>query len=227
MTHFKKLALAVTVSGGMLLSAVASADVILTFGQTSNTSSVSATEAGGVTTITSTDASINITQILAPLVTPLAAFLDLSATSAGPAFVIGGKVLQSFTGDFCITSAAGCGGTNYLSGHFVDAVFGDVGGAALTLEATQPPATLTFTSSVITILGTPRGMGFGFADVSPLVHVVNDCGGSPGCPSLAGFHSSVSGTFSANGPLRTPEPATLGLLGLALGLMGFVKRRLR
>ena len=219
MTHFKKLALAVTVSGGMLLSAVASADVILTFGQTSNTSAITGTEVGGVTTITASDQAVQITQILAALVTPINAVLDLTAVSTGPAIVVSGKLLQSYSGSFCITSAAGCGGTNYLSGTFIDAVFGDIGGAALTLSAAQPPSTLTFTSSVITTLGTPRGMGFGFADVTPLVHVTDN--------SLASFHSSVSGTFSANGPLRTPEPATLGLLGLALGLMGFVKRRLR
>src|SRR3984885_1325214 len=92
---------------------VANATVLAVIGQESDADQVTATTAGGVTTIT-TDTLVDITAIDAALPVPITATLDLTATSVGPAITIGGNVVQAFTGSFSITG----GGNNYLSGTF-------------------------------------------------------------------------------------------------------------
>jgi len=218
MTRFKHLASVAAVAAAVLLGAApAGATVILTFGQNDSGDTITGANNGaGTTTISGTNISVTITQIDAGNVTPFSALFTLSATSIGAATGGGGFVTQEFNGSFCITSAAGCGGTNYLSGNFTDATFGT--GASLTMSGAEPPGSVSFTSSVITDLDLPRGMSFSFANVNPLLHIVNG--------SIASFHSSVSGTLSANETTHeNPEPMTLGLLGIALGGLAFAQRR--
>jgi hypothetical protein len=197
---------------------VANATVLAVIGQESDADQVTATTAGGVTTIT-TDTLVDITAIDAALPVPITATLDLTATSVGPAITIGGNVVQAFTGSFSITG----GGNNYLSGTFDDSVFG--GGTSLVLTASSDAAgeSVTFTSSVIPAseIAFNTGISFSFTDVAPPASTV----GSGGSRTLAPFTADVSGDFSAT---AVPEPATWAMLGLGfagMGLVGLTRRR--
>jgi hypothetical protein len=194
----------------LALPTVASANVILTFGQSANTQAITATENGAqtATTLSATDVAIGITQIENGA--PVGAFFDLSAASDGSAVPILGGTAQKFSGFFSINSLANNTGVNYLSGTFTDVTFGTGPGGALSVGA--PPDALTFTSDVITSLALPAAIGLGFANVLPAFVQVGD--------SIGSFTSSVSGTFSAS---AVPEPASLLLLGI--GMLGIAVTR--
>jgi hypothetical protein len=196
---------------------VANATVLAVIGQEGDADQVAATVSGGVTTISSSTL-VDITAIDAPISVPITATLDFTATSVGPAILVGGNIVEAFTGSFSITG----GGNNYLSGTFDDSVFG--GGSSLVLSASsdQPGETVTFTSSVIPVvdLADNRGISFSFTDVSPPATTV----GSGASRTLAPFAADISGDFSAN----VPEPATWAMLGLGfagMGLVGLTRRR--
>jgi hypothetical protein len=198
-------------AGTALAAPIANATVLAVIGQDTSGDVVTATAVGGVTTIMST-AAVDITAIDAPLSTPIDATLVLDAHSVGPALtggILGGNVLQTYTGSFSITG----GGFNYLSGTFTDNVFG--GGSSLTLSASSSVAgeSVTFTSSVIPAsqLASNFAVSFSLTDVSPNVHLV----GLPGSRTIGNFNSDISGDFSAS-PI--PEPSTWVML--ALGFAG-------
>jgi PEP-CTERM motif len=196
---------------------VANATVLAVIGQESDTDQVTATVAGGVTTISSS-ALVDITAIDAPISVPITATLNFTATSVGTASTFMGNVVQAFSGSFSITG----GGNNYLSGTFDDSVFG--GGSSLVLSASTdvPGETVTFNSSVIPVvdLSDNRGVSFSFTDVSPPAGIV----GTGASRTLAPFAADISGDFSAT----VPEPATWAMLGLGfagMGLLGLTRRR--
>jgi hypothetical protein len=215
----KHLAAALLIAAAAVFApAPASATTILTFGQTLGGSPIVGTNNGlGSTTISGVNVLIDVTQIDAALVTPLAAFLNLTATSTAAATLVSGFVVEPFSGMFTITSLPGGLGINYLSATFTDAVFG--AGASLTLSVADPPNSADFTSDVIADLGLPTGISFSFASVHPPVGIHNG--------SLSSFTSSVSGTFSGSKPQnQTPEPGSLVLVGLAmLGLAASLRRK--
>jgi hypothetical protein len=195
----------------------ANASVLLIFGQTGTGDTVTGTQTGSSTTITS-DTTVDIDEIdAASITTPISATFTLSATNTGPATMTGGEILQHYNGTFSITSGA----TNFLSGTFSDAVFG--AGGALTLSASNPSPTqsISFTSNVIApslINAFDRAGSLSFTDVTPPAAIV--------AGTLGSFTSDVSGNFSST----VPEPSTwaMMLLGFAgLGYVGLRKARTR
>lgn len=194
-----------------LFPGMAQAEVVLTFGQTSGTPITATANAGGTaTTLTATNAAVDITEIAGGVASP--AFLDLDLSSVGPATPLGGGGSQHFNGTFSITSGSGDTGTNFLSGSFSDIVFGV--GPGGDLAAGAPPDTISFTSSVIKDLSPPSAIALSFAGLTPAFSIDGD--------TIASFTSSVAGTFSAS---VVPEPASLALLGVGLLGIACVRKR--
>ena len=184
---------------------------VLSFGQSgAGTSPITGTESGGITTIMATDAPVSVTSCLlcSTIIGPET--LTLNVHSVGPAFMFHGFVVQNFSGTFQIMSGSG---QDVLSGTFNDATFG--AGTSLTLSASNAMVgeMLSLNSTVMPTseLGSPKAMSLSLADVTPLVGVTDG--------SLSSFTGSVAGTFSAS-PVSVPEPSTLPLLMLGLGVAG-------
>ena len=124
--------------------------------------------------------------------------------------------MQNYDGMFCITSAFKCGGTDYLSGSFTDAVFGV--GNQLNVTVGDPPDKLILTSSVISSneLVAPSAVGFTFTNVTPAAHIT---GGT-----IASFTASFTGNASAS---AIPEPPTWAMLALGFAGLGYAGFRTR
>ena len=213
-----KLSRNVAVTLGVVFGALSSAQAIpiLSFGQVGQANTITGTRVGNATSLDATNVAITVSQIDAAIGTPLNAFLTFDFDSTGPAALFGPNITQSFSGEFCITSLANCGGINYLSGDLIDIAFG--ANAAFTLFASTPPAAnVVFTSDVIANLDLNRAASLSFANVTPLLHITNG--------TIDSFASSVSGTFSADVGQDVSEPATFALLAMGLVAVGFAGRR--
>lgn len=143
--------------------------------------------------------------------------MDLSADNIDAATTPGGIAIQHFTGTFCITSAAGCGGTNYLSGSFTDASLGALGGDGLTVNVANPPEALVLTSSVLPAadLVPPSAFDLSMSALAPPLSVANG--------TIQAFTASYTGDASAS--IAVPEPGSLAVLGLGTLALGVIRRR--
>jgi hypothetical protein len=81
--------------GALAWASAANANTILTFGQTSDSNTVSAATNAAVnptaTTITGVNVTVNITQILGTVTAPQPAYLNFAFTSSGAASLLGGN----------------------------------------------------------------------------------------------------------------------------------------
>ena len=209
-----KLLLLLTISLVALAPGASNAALIASFSQNpSATPTVNATDNGTTTDITIVNISTAITTGASGTIPN--AILNLNALSVDAAQLFGPAIIQHYDGTFCFSSAANCGGTNFLSGTFSDAAFGAGGGPGLTVNVNNPPDSLTLTSSVIpaSSLQPPSTFNISFADLVPVLHIDGTTIGA----FTADFAGNVSSSIAAN------EPTALALLGLGMLGIGLVR----
>jgi hypothetical protein len=146
-------------------------------------------------------------------------FMTLSATNTDTATNVSGFAIQHYNGSFSITNGAA---VNYLSGTFTDAAFGALGGDGLTVNVTNPPESLTFTSSVIPAadLVPPTAFDLSMSAVNPPLTIANG--------TISAFAASFTGDASANVQAPSiPEPASMLVLLGGLLSLGLVRRHVR
>src|SRR3954470_4452161 len=102
----RNLLYAATATALLALAPAANAVQIITFGQTGGSNTITGTASLTGTTWGGTDIPVFITQIDAPAVTPINAFLDVTATSTSGTTNVGGLVGQHYSGSFSINSLA-------------------------------------------------------------------------------------------------------------------------
>src|SRR5678816_2052747 len=146
-THMRHILLAGAALFGLAMIQPANAALIATFGQTSLTNTVVATDNGTATHIVVDDAVTAVTTFASGPIGNVQFSLDANSTDA--AVAVGGAIIQHYAGTFCFTSGTDCSGTNYLSGVFDDAAFGGAGGPGLVVNANNPPDLLTLTSDCL------------------------------------------------------------------------------
>jgi hypothetical protein len=210
----RKYVIAVLTLFGFTLPFAANAALIASFSQNASpTPTVTATDNGTVTNITVSGASTTITTGASGIIPN--AFFSLNASSVDAATTIGGNVVQDFDGTFCLTSAAGCGGINYLSGVFTDAAFGALGGPGLTVNVSNPPEQLTLTSDVVAAnrLQPPSTFDLAFANLSPALHIDGS--------TIGAFTADFAGDVSAT----VVEPTSLAILGIGMVGLGLIRQK--
>ena len=145
------------------LSAAAQAGsiTVLQFAQTNPADVVTATEAGGVTTLSTAGNAdgggvsipVTISNFLGMPGLSIPAFETyVNVTSTGTATTFLGQIFQGFTGTIEVTSGVGGTGSNYLTATFtvptaIGVFGGTAGGTQAQLSATGPPQSLVLTSS--------------------------------------------------------------------------------
>jgi len=203
---------------GFAVIAPAGATQIISFGQTSGSNTVVATDNGTTTTISITNADVLIDQLFG-VVTPPAidATMNLTATSIDAALAVGAAFIQHYTGSFSII---GAGSVNELSGSFSDAAFGTSTGGQLSINVASPPDALSLSSDVINAadLTAPGSFTLSMSNIAspPGLHLDGT--------TIAAFDASFAGVANAT-TVAAPEPVSLALLGTGLLGLVFVKRR--
>jgi hypothetical protein len=212
--------LAATVLGFAVI-APAGATQIISFGQTSGSNTVVATDNGTVTNISITNAGVLIDQLFGATTPPaIAAVMNLTAHSIDAALSIGNAFLQHYSGSFSIV---GAGNVNELSGSFSDAAFGTSTGSQLSINVAAPPDALSLSSDVIPAADLTLPASFTLA-MSNIPAPPNGPGLHLDGTTIAAFDASFSGVANAT-TVAAPEPVSLALLCTGLAGLVFVKRR--
>jgi hypothetical protein len=195
----------------------AQATLITSLAQESLNNTVTATDNGTVTNI-NIPAGTLVT-LGGGIFNVAGASFELSAASIDPAVLFVGNIIQHYSGTFCVSSVAGCGG-NFLSGTFTDAAFGANGGPGLTVNVSNPPESLTLTSNVIPAseLVPPSSFNLTFVNLAPLLHLDGT--------TIGAFTASFTGDVSASA-VPAGEPMGLAVLGVGLLGLGVVRARAR
>jgi hypothetical protein len=218
------------------LATPANATTVLQFGQLNPADFVTATDAAGVTTLTSssTVSSVSIPVSISniggqpqPVVIP--AFETFTGLhSVGTATTdVNGIISQVFTGTIAITSAAGGAGTNYLTATFTDVLSGptNTGAPALSADSGVAGESVTYTSgdSRVTpfLPGLSRNFSLSFSNATPSLSI---SGGS-----VASFTGQQTGTFAVTPVPTVPEPASVVMASIAaiVGIGSFGWRRFK
>jgi hypothetical protein len=232
--RFVRRACAFACAALLLLASSANAGTVLQFGQEFPGDTVTATDSGGVTTLsTAGNASgggvsipVMITNFLGSSVIINAYETFVGVTSSGPASSSGGSIFQNYSGTIEFTSGIGGTGVNYLTAAFSPSspssavgLSGAAGGSEASLQATQPPDNLHITSDFAT-LGPPSSMAIGLSNVSPTLSIAAD-------GSIASFTAQNAGTFSAATITVIPEPSSLclGSFAVVFGVLVYRKKR--
>jgi hypothetical protein len=194
-------------------TASANAALITSLAQESSANTVVATSDGTTTNLSI--ASGTLVTLGGGAFNVAGASFQLAAQSIDAAQLFGGLVIQHFSGTFCVSSIAGCGG-NFLSGTFTDAAFGAIGGPGLTVQVSNPPEQLVLTSNVVPAeqLLAPSSFNLTFVNLSNPLAVDGN--------TIGAFTASFTGDVSAS---SVPEPASLAVLGAGMVGIGLTRRR--
>jgi hypothetical protein len=220
--------LVVLPSAAMLLLACSTqAGTVLQFAQVTATDTITATEAGGVTTLSTAgnppsnggplSIAVTLTNFNGAPAPPIPVFETfVGVTSTDAATTSGGVITQHFSGTIEFTLNPGpASATNpdFLTATFTNAVFSGLTNSA-SLNISTPDLTL---SSSLATFGPDTGMSIGFSGIAPPLSITNG--------SVASFTAQNSGTFSA----AVPEPSTLGLasFALAIGTLAYGRKKMR